>query len=140
MKRLILVVTLLTLISCQTISPYSSTAYMQAVELKVKSLELMGKATDSYNSHVKEIFLLNRELNVAYEFAKGRKKNRVSTKQWEILINPNRNLLGGFLRFWQKKDKMSLTFIFESKRLVSDAFDTIIGLESGKLRLKDINQ
>lgn len=117
-----------------TISTFSPIAYEQATSLKVDALGLMDRATEPYADHRADTESLTVRLAKAYEFAKGRPDNDISTEQWRILIDPGRNLLGGFLARWKKQSRLSTTFVTEAKGLVSDAFDTIIGLESGKLK------
>lgn len=124
--------------ACASTSPYSATAYEQAVSLKVQSLSLMKKATNSYNSHKEAVERLEDEIDIAYEFAKGRPNNEVSTKQWELLKDPERNLLGGFLARWEKEKELSKGFIMEARGLIADAFDKIIQLESQKIRAEDV--
>jgi len=129
----------LLLISCSTISVFSPEAYKQAVDLKVESVNLMSFATMPYDEFSDEVEFLKTELNKAYEYAKGRPNNEISTKQWEILINPDGNLLGGFLKRWKADSTLSQMFVAEMQILVADAFDTIIGLESGKIDTPEIN-
>jgi hypothetical protein len=119
--------------SCASISVFSPEAYKQAVELKVESLELMSFATSSYDDNEENVTYLKTELRKAYEFALGRPNNEISAKQWEILIDEEGNLLGGFLKRWETEETLSEMFVTEMQLLVSDAFDTIIGLESGKI-------
>jgi len=123
----------LVLWSCTSISVFSPEAYKQAVDLKVESINLMSDATLPYVGFVEEATYLETELTKAYEFSKGRPDNEISTRQWEILINPDGNLLGGFLKRWEEEEKLSQMFVTEMQMLVSNAFDTIIGLESGKI-------
>ena len=117
-----------------TISTFSPIAYEQATSLKVDALGLMDRATEPYADHRADTESLTVRLAKAYEFAKGRPDNDISTEQWRILIDPGRNLLGGFLARWKKESRLSTRFVTEAKGLVSDGFDTIIGLESGKLK------
>jgi hypothetical protein len=124
---------LLTAWSCSSISVFSPEAYKQAVDLKVESLELMSFATSPYADYEENVTYLKTELRKAYEFAIGRPNNELSAGQWEILINEEGNLLGGFLKRWEVEDSLSEMFVTEMQTLVSDAFDTIIGLESGKI-------
>ena len=124
--------------SCSSISVFSSEAYKQAVDLKVESVSLMANATMPYNDFVDDVDFLETELSKAYEFSKGRPDNEISTKQWEILTNPEGNLLGGFLKRWEDEETLSKMFVTEMQMLVSDAFDTIIGLESGKIDPSEI--
>jgi hypothetical protein len=119
--------------SCSNISVFSPEAYKQAVDLKVESLELMSFATSPYADYEENVTYLKTELRKAYEFALGRPNNELSAGQWEILINEKGNLLGGFLKRWETEDALSEMFVSEMQTLVSDAFDTIIGLESGKI-------
>lgn len=129
----------LLVISCSTISVFSPEAYKQAVDLKVESVDLMSFATMPYNEFSDEVEFLKTELNKAYEYAKGRPNNEISTKQWEILINPDGKLLGGFLKRWEAEGTLSQMFIAEMQIMVADAFDTVIGLESGKIDPSEIN-
>jgi hypothetical protein len=119
--------------SCSNISVFSPEAYKQAVDLKVESLELMSFATSPYDDNEESVTYLKTELRKAYEFALGRPNNELSAGQWEILIDEEGNLLGGFLKRWETEETLSEMFITEMQMLVSDAFDTIIGLESGKI-------
>jgi hypothetical protein len=91
-------------------------------------------ATGDYADHQAAVEDLKTDLNKAYEYAKGRKKNEISARQWQILTDPNRNLLGGFLERWEQEGVLSKAFVDEAKILISDAFDSIIGLESGKIK------
>lgn len=111
---------------------YNEQAYQQAVSLKVESLALMEKATAPYENHENEIIDLKQELNKAYEYANGRPNNKETASQWELLKDPDRNLLGGFLHRWEQEETLSAGFIEEAKDLVGDAFTKIIELESGK--------
>jgi hypothetical protein len=123
---------------CATISLYSETAYQQATSLKVDSLAIMAKATDPYAQHQEEVKALRLKIDKAYEYAKGRPKNEDSTRQWEILKSPDRHLLGGFLERWRKDSTLSLAYLEEKKLQVGAAFDTISGLESGKIKPSEL--
>ncbi len=123
----------LTIWSCASISVFSPEAYKQAVDLKVESLELMSLATMPFADVEENVTYLKTELKKAYEFALGRPDNEISAEQWEILIKEDGNLLGGFLKRWETEGTLSEMFVTEMQILVSDAFDTIIGLESGKI-------
>lgn len=132
------VLVLLSLYACSHISPYSQFAYQQATSLKVEALALMDKATEPYENHKKQVEELQTKIEKAYEYVKGQPKNELSARQWEILKDPERNLLGGFLKRWKKESTLSNVFIKEAKGLVADAFDTISGLESGKIKKGEV--
>ncbi len=120
--------------ACSTISTYDQAAYEHATSAKVDTLTLMDKATGNYDDHLKEIEALSTELNKAYEYDRGRPLNRITVAQWDILRDPNRNLVGGFLKMWKSKGSLSATFIAEKKTQIAEAFDQIIQLESGKIK------
>lgn len=129
------------LLACApTIAPFSQEAYGIAVTLKVESLALMKRATEPYADHEKDVEALRLKLQRAYEYAKGRPKNTESTAQWEILNNPQGNLLGGFLERWREKSTLGGAFVSEVRAKVDSAFDRIIGLESGKLKAADVGR
>jgi len=130
---ILIVVSNLIFNSCTSISVFSPEAYKQAVDLKVESLNLMSFATMPYSDYEEEVIYLNTELDKAFEFSRGRPDNEISTEQWKILIDKEGNLLGGFLKRWEAEGTLSEMFVTEMQLQVSDAFDTIIGLESGKI-------
>jgi len=115
-----------------SIAPFSSIAFEQATSLKVEALAVMTKAGEPFEKHANKVEVLKTNLEKAYEYAKNRPKNEYSTRQWEKLNDPESNLLGGFLKRWEQQSTLSRVFVDEAKRLVTDAFDEIIGLESGK--------
>ncbi|MBB1635000.1 hypothetical protein [Cupriavidus sp. UME77] len=117
---------------CSFTTPFSQQAYEQATSLKVEALATMDMATDPFPKHKQSVDLLKLNVEKAYEYAKGRPKNAETTKQWEIIKDPSRNSLGGFLKRWQDKNTLDKKYIQEAKNLVSDGFDGVIELESGK--------
>lgn len=135
-----LIIILLSFESCMQLPTYSENAYTQAVRLKLKSLDLMSKATEGYSDYAVQVDSLKSELKFAYEYAKGRPANDVTTEQWEIMINPDRNLIGGFLRIWKEDLILSPVFVSEAQDVIGEAFDTIIGLESGKIKPSQIKE
>ena len=132
--RLIPSLCLIALASCSTISTYDQAAYEHATSAKVDTLALMDKATESYSAHEKEITAVRTELEKAYEYDLGRPLNKITVTQWAILLDPERNLVGGFLKMWKSKDSVGATFVTEKKKQIGEAFDQIIGLESGKIK------
>lgn len=125
-------------LSCSTISKFSPKAYENAVSLKVEASKVMDFATEPFADHQEKVDALVMLIDKAYEYAKGLPKNEISTKQWKILKDPARNLLGGFLERWEEESTLSPAFVKNAKDQVAKAFDTIIGLESGKIKPKDI--
>jgi hypothetical protein len=120
------------LTSCSTIATYDQAAYEKATGAKVEALALMDKATGSFSAHAQEIDSVTLTLDKAYEYDRGRALNSVTVKQWEILLDPNRNLFGGFIRRWREKGSLRPAYIAEKKPDIAEAFDQIIELERGK--------
>jgi hypothetical protein len=139
-RNLILSLALLSLAACSLIAHYDQVAYEHATSAKVDTLALMDKATGSYSDHQKEIEAMVIELNKAYEYDRGRELNKITVAQWDILRDPNGNLVGGFLRMWKARGSLSPTFISEKKLQIGKAFDQIIALESGKNKPAEAQQ
>ena len=113
---------------------YTQRAYENATSIKAQSLIIMDKATTPYSNNVAEIDRLVLAVEQAYQYSKGLPKNDLAAKQWEIIKDPSRNLLGGFLKRWKDKGKMGRAIVNASKGIVADSFDTIVKLEVGKMR------
>jgi hypothetical protein len=120
--------------ACSTISTYDQTAYLQAVNTKVDALALMTKAVESYTNHQNEVTEFVLELDKTYEYERGRPLNVDTIKQWDILRDPNGDLLGGFLKEWKEEGKLLPVYVERKKTQIGTAFDQIIQLESGKIK------
>jgi len=97
----------------------------------------MSKATTSFSKHKSDIEKLTVELSKAHEFVKGVPSNSISSKQWEILIKPDGDLMGKFWLKWEKQSKLNKVIIDEFKKIVADSFDQIICLEVNKEKATD---
>lgn len=122
------------------IGPYSPTAYKNATSLKAETLALMKKATEPYPRYEQKVDSLMVGINGAYEYVHGIPSDDLSAGQWEILKDPDGDLLGKFFLRWKSRSTLSRSYIDEFSKIISDAFDEIICLEankkSGKLCLK----
>jgi hypothetical protein len=116
---------------------YDGLAYDKVTNLKVDALALMDKGTETYVTHEEEVIKLNLRIEKAYEYAKGKPKNTIITKQWLILKDPEGHMIGGYLKRWKKKEILSQAFITEAKKTIAEGFDQIIGLESGLIKSKE---
>ena len=125
---------------CSIIARYDQVAYEHAVDGKVDTLAQMNKAIGNYEEHRKEIETVMTELDKAYEYDRGRGLNKVTVTQWDILRDPERDLVGGFLKMWKAKGSLSPTFIAEKKKQIAEAFDQIIQLEAGKLKAAKVKE
>ncbi|MGB1239825.1 MAG: hypothetical protein ACPG4U_16525 [Pseudomonadales bacterium] len=114
------------------IGPYSATAYENATSLKADVLTLLAKAESPYAEHAGEIDEVIRAAERAYQFVKGVPGNDLSAKQWEILKDPNGELLGKFFKRWRERSTLSRVLIEQYSDLAGEAFDEIICLEANK--------
>ena len=114
------------------IGPFTEQAYKNATSLKAQSLALMAKSTQPYANHRAAAEKLMVDVDAAYEYANGLPRNDLSARQWNILRDPNGNLLGGYLRRWRDAGKINSFVMQESRKQIGSAFDTIICLEINK--------
>lgn len=61
---------------------------------------------------------------MAYEYARGLPNNDETAAQWEIIRDPNRNSLIGFLERWKSEDRLNRTFSENAKKLISQHLST----------------
>jgi hypothetical protein len=125
--------------ACTTISVYDQFAYATATSLKVDTLNLISSATESYDSHTKDIADLTVRLEKAYEYDRGRALNEKSVQLWEKLLltkpdDPNSGVYPRFIAQWKTEGRLSATTVALKKSTVSRDFDKIIELESGKTK------
>jgi hypothetical protein len=139
--RLGLLLSLWLMVGCApSIALYSPAAYERAVDLKVETLDLMDRAAQPFSEHQSEVQTLRLDIEKAREYARGLPKNEITAQQWDILMDPQEQLLGAFLDRWQSGTPLGATFIAEKKLQIGRAFDTIIGLESHKLKPAALRQ
>ena len=139
-RSLTLLILLVSVIGCATISSFDQYAYTQTTSLKVDALNTMDLAVNEYKIQEATVQELQTKLQKVYEYEKNRPKNEITLKMWDVLLNPDGHLVGGFLNRWQKDGKLSKTFIDNDKKIVSDAFDQIAGLESHKIKPSELTK
>jgi hypothetical protein len=105
----------------------------QARDLKAESISLMKQAVEPFDKHKSEIDVLMEKLNASKERADSR-GGKISMKQWEILLDPQADSFGGFLKLWQEQSTLSQSYIDGKIKYIGDNFDQIIKLESGLAR------
>lgn len=127
-------------IGCSTIAVHDQYAYTQAVNLKVDAQSIVGNGDKDYTSQEQKVNELQLNVEKAYEYEKGREKNEITTKMWEILLNPDSDLLGGFIKRWKDEGKLNKAYVLEKQKQIGEAFDQIIGLESGKIKKSEVSR
>lgn len=136
--RVYAILLLLMLYGCTPlIGPHSPAAYENATSLKAEVLTVLSKANTPYVDNEAAIDAIKLKAEMAYEFVKGVPGSQLSARQWEILKNPEGDLLGKFFKRWQERGTLSNILIQEYKALAADAFDEIICLEANKNEATD---
>ena len=119
--------------SCSpSIALYDQHAYTQATSLKVDLQNLVEESKSVVFKDAKaDIDKVNTQLEKEYEYAKGRSKNTISTKQYGILRDEN-NFYKSFLKTWESQGKLSPAAANEVKIKIGQLIDEIIKLENFK--------
>lgn len=125
-------VILLVITACTSTAIFNQRAYEQNISIKVESIALMNKADQPYSNFIEEIEKLKLDIEKAYEYAKGLPNNDETVAQWEIIKDPERNSIIGFLKRWEEENTLNRAFIDNSIKLISEHLDQVIELESGK--------
>jgi hypothetical protein len=120
--------------SCNTIAHFDQVAYTQITSVESDALSLMDKAIEDYSTHKQEIDDISNKIQKAYLYDKNRPKNKITEEMWDLIIDPNGNLYGGFLARWKAEGKLSAAFIGEAKKKIQANFDRIAQLESKKIK------
>lgn len=134
LSKWLLLLTLWLILGCASISSFDQYAYVQATALKVDALNLMDLSTEDYSSHEKEAKEVLTKMLKAYEYEKHRPKNQITTQMWDMLMDTSKHLLGGFIKRWKEKGKLSKFSVDEEKKLIAFDFDQIAELESRKIK------
>lgn len=119
------------------IGAYSPRAYEHATSLKAETLALVERADEPYADHRQEAERLMVDLQRAYEYVRGVPGNGISARQWRLLVDPDGDLVGRFMRRWRDEQTLNPVFVAEFRAILADAFDEIICLEANKREAVD---
>ncbi|MEM6963440.1 MAG: hypothetical protein AAF573_01660 [Bacteroidota bacterium] len=101
--------------------------------IKTDAIALMKRAGKSYSSMEGEVNDLKSRIDTLIQHEQDRgEANSKTVKMWELMMNPNEKLLGGFLNRWENEGKLNGPFIKEIAKQVSTNFDKIIKYEKKK--------
>ncbi len=116
------------------IAVYDANAYAQAISIKVDLQNLADEsATTNYTNAKADVDKVTSNIQKALEYDRGREKDSLSTKQYEILLADGHSYKT-FLQLWQSQGKISATAAAEFKSSIGQIMDRIIRLENGKNR------
>jgi hypothetical protein len=120
--------------SCDSLKTalYDHHSYEQSISLKVEANSLISNAFEPFSEHQEEVTSFLKEFEKLKEYEKNKANNELSYQMIQLIGNPDKNLLGGFLKRWKEKNTLSKFFIDEAKTQVNEAFDVLIKYESKK--------
>jgi hypothetical protein len=108
-------------------------AIKNATDFRVEVELLIDKAVDPPSKHEQSINFVRLRGKQAYEYARAKWSNDQSTRQWEIMLDEDRQMLGGFLSLWESRGSgFSLAFLSEVKKNILEGIDEIVRLERSK--------
>lgn len=124
----------LAIISCDSTrtAVFDHYSYQKTTELKVETAKLIDKATTAYSKNTAEIEALLLNIEKLAEYEKNKPNNEITFAMWNVLSDPEKNLLGGFFKRWKEKETLSPVFVSESKKQVIEALDLLIQYEIKK--------
>lgn len=133
MKNIAFVLFSLLLSSCIAMASQDPVAIKNATDIRVEANRLIDNAVDAYGLHAQDAEFVQLRGLQALEYAKAKEDNYQTVKQWEILMDPDGNLLGGFLKKWEDKGSgFKMPFLSGVKKNIFSAIDEIIRLEKAK--------
>lgn len=124
----------MTIVSCESTrtAVFDQYSYQKTTELKVETSKLMDKATTPFSKNTAEVEVLLLNIEKLSEYEKNKPNNEITFAMWNVLSDPEKNLVGGFFKRWKEKETLSPTFVTESKKQVLEALDLLIQYEIKK--------
>lgn len=93
---------------------------------------LMQKATTPYQDNLQQIGALGKEIDLILQYEEFKPDNEITYGMWQLLADPDRNLLIGFFKRWQEKGTLNETFIDEARLQINEAMDLLLKYEASK--------
>ncbi|MFC6097343.1 hypothetical protein ACFPVY_11875 [Flavobacterium qiangtangense] len=133
-KYFAIVLFTMTIVSCESTrtAVFDQYSYQKTTELKVETSKLMDKATTPFSKNTAEVEALLLNIEKLSEYEKNKPNNEITFAMWNVLSDPEKNLVGGFFKRWKEKETLSPTFVTESKKQVLEALDLLIQYEIKK--------
>ncbi len=111
---------------------YSPYVYDETARLKKQSLALVDKAVEPYAKQEAKVEALKLDLSALVQQEQARKRNAAKVKQWQLLLNEQGHLLGGFLVKWQKDTVLNEVFVRLAESQIEQAFEVIQATEKDR--------
>jgi hypothetical protein len=125
----IILITTLTVMSCASL--YDHFTYTETIETKLATLSLMKKSDSPFTENEDEVIELKNQLEKMEIYEKGKKKNEITGKMWELLSS-DEHLVGSYLKLWEEKETLSPVFVEEAIPQIEEAYDLMLLFETKK--------
>ncbi len=125
----IILIATLTALSCASL--YDHFTYTETIETKLATLSLMKKSNSPFTENEDEVIDLQNQLEKMEIYEKGKKKNEITGKMWELLSSDG-HLVGSYLKLWEEKETLSPAFIEEAIPQIEEAYDLMLLFETKK--------
>jgi hypothetical protein len=115
--------------SCASL--YDHFTYTETIETKLATLSLMKKSDSPFTENEDEVIELKNQLEKMEIYEKGKKKNEITGKMWELLSS-DEHLVGSYLKLWEEKETLSPVFVEEAIPQIEEAYDLMLLFETKK--------
>ncbi|CAM4165257.1 MULTISPECIES: hypothetical protein [Flavobacterium] len=141
LKIKLLLLTMIAIASCQSLKTalFDHYSYQKTTAVKVETLLLMDKSAFAYETQKENIEKLLLEIDQLKEYEKNKPNNEITYEMWNVLTDKEKNLIGGYFKFWKEKQTLSPQFTAEAKKQISEALDLLIQYEVKKDRTSKDN-
>lgn len=103
-----------------------------ANRIMVKATQVMRQAEASFFYYRDDVHLLMTEVEKAYEYARTQKNNEAVKDAWNLIRDPTKERLGGFMVLWEREDRLDGVTIELYVQWIEADLNTIIELENAK--------
>ncbi|GAB5472445.1 MAG: hypothetical protein Mars2KO_05440 [Maribacter sp.] len=119
----------LTVLGCASL--YDHFTYTETIETKLSTLSLMDKSDEPFSDYADEITDLRNQLKKMEIYEKGKNKNEITSRMWELL-GSEEHLVGSYLKLWEEQGNLSPAFTEEAIPQIEKAYDLMLLFETKK--------
>lgn len=134
LKTKLILFTLMVMASCQSIKTalFDHYSYQKTTAIKTEMLLLMDKSDFAYELQKENVAQLLLEIAKLKEYERNKPNNEITYEMWNLLTDTEKNLIGGYFKFWEEKQTLSPEFTQEAKIQITEALDVLIQYEIKK--------
>lgn len=110
---------------------YQEYVYNNTLFIQNQATALIKESTHAFKAHTNQVNQLKRDITIHYQFLKTNKYNH-QLKIWDLIQDPNQNLLISYLDVWQKNDSISPALQNEFLLINNAYFNHLLSIEKFK--------